>query len=264
MCRLLAYVSREPVMVSDLLNTVLTAFIDASHFHCDGWGLAWYDQSNRLQSTKTTVAAYASPELPMLAEQIQTDAFIGHLRWATKGFNVCLANTHPFTYHELAFAHNGVIKPEEAIEELIAPHLRPLLTGTTDSERHFFALLSVLEGAAEPIEGIRSYLEHLHERTQPMSTNFLLLTPQTLYAVCDFDPCSERSQEDPDYFPLLYRLTPDAVLIGSTGLSQDEEWRHVNNGYMLVVDRGTLDVAIVDLMEHTRSSLQEPCTSTQQ
>ncbi len=253
MCRLLAYVTHEPVVVSDRLGSMLSAFVDASHQHPDGWGLAWYDQHNHLQSVKTPVAAYASPELMSITQQLQTDAFIGHLRQATPGFAQSMKNTHPFIYHELAFAHNGLIRPKEAIEALIAPELRQHIEGTTDSERHFLALLSVLE-YAEPIKGICEYLKLLHECAQPVSTNFLLLTPQTLYAVCDFDPHSRQSQADPNYFPLLHLITPDAVLIGSTGLGQDEGWRYLDNGCMLVVNRGTLDVSIVDFSAHASGS----------
>jgi predicted glutamine amidotransferase len=243
---------------------MLTAFVEASHQHADGWGLAWYDQHNRLQSVKTPVAAYASPEFMPIAQQIETDAFIGHLRQATPGFAQSLKNTHPFIYHELAFAHNGLIRPKEAIEEIIAPDLRLMIEGTTDSERHFLALLSVLE-YAEPIKGICEYLELLHERTQPVSTNFLLLTPHTLYAVCDFDPHSRQSQEDPNYFPLLYRITPDTVLVSSTGLGQNEGWRSLDNGCMLIVNRGTLDVSIVNLSAYASgSSIQEPCIPSSQ
>lgn len=259
MCRLLAYVTREPVTAMDLLKDTLTTFVEASHQHPDGWGMAWYDHHNRLQSVKRPVAAYASPEFIPITQKLLTDTFIGHLRQATSGFVQAMKNTHPFLHHELAFAHNGVIAPRDAIESLIAPHLMPLIAGTTDSERHFLALLSVLE-YIEPIAEIRRYLELLHERTQPVSANFLLLTPQTLYAVCDFDPYSRQSQENPNYFPLLYRVTPDAVLIGSTGLGQDAGWRQLANGSMLVVNRGTLDVSIVDLLTHTGGSpIQEPC-----
>ena len=48
---------------------------------------------------------------------------------------------HPH-YDQFAFAHNGALAPKEGIEALIAPHYRERIAGTTDSERHFLALLS--------------------------------------------------------------------------------------------------------------------------
>jgi hypothetical protein len=95
---------------------------------------------------------------------------------------------------------------------------------------------------------------------QVISANFLLLTPDALYAVCDFDPQSELAQKEPDYFSLKYRITDDAVLIGSTGLQQDEAWKTLENGQMLLVNRGKLRVTVIDLTdkrEINRNSMQE-------
>jgi predicted glutamine amidotransferase len=248
MCRLLGYVTREPVTAAHLLNDTLQAFVEMSHLHSDGWGLAWYDESNRLQMAKAPEPAHASKEFSDLTEHIRTDAFLGHLRWATPGFLLSRANTHPFTYDQMAFAHNGVIKPNTELEKLIDPHLRENLTGTTDSERHFFALLSALE-SVPVIEAIQTYIKLVHERLQVISTNFLLLMPDALYAVCDFDPQSEPAQKEPDYFLLKYRITDDAILIGSTGLSQDEAWKTLENGQMLLVERGRLKVTVIDLVD---------------
>lgn len=259
MCRLLGCVTREPVTVAHLLNNTLQAFVGMSHLHGDGWGFAWYDESNRLQMAKAPEPAHASKEFSDLAEHIHTDIFLGHLRWATPGFPLSIANTHPFTYSQMAFAHNGLIMPNAELEKLIAPHLHENLTGTTDSERHFLALLSALE-SAPAVEAIQAYIRLVHERLQVVSANFLLLMPDALYAVCDFDPQSELAQKEPDYFSLKYRITDDAVLIGSTGLQQDEAWETLENGQMLLVNRGRLSVTIIDLAdkrEIDRNSMQE-------
>jgi predicted glutamine amidotransferase len=259
MCRLLGYVTREPVTVAHLLNNTLQAFVEMSHLHGDGWGFAWYDESYRLQMAKAPEPAHASKEFSDLAKHIRTDAFLGHLRWATPGFPLSRANTHPFTYDQMAFAHNGLIKPNVELEKLITPHLHENLTGTTDSERHFLALLSALE-SVPAVEAIQTYIRLLHERLQVISANFLLLMPDALYAVCDFDPQSEQAQKEPDYFSLKYRVTEDAVLIGSTGLQQDEAWKTLENGQMLIVNRGRLRVTVIDLADQreiNRNSMQE-------
>jgi predicted glutamine amidotransferase len=168
------------------------------------------------------------------------------LRWATPGFPLSTTNTHPFTYDQMAFAHNGLIRSNEELEKLIAPHLYDNLIGTTDSERHFLALLSILE-SVPVIEAIQTYINLLHERLQVISANFLLLMPDALYAVCDFDPLSEQARMEPDYFSLKYRVTDDAVLIGSTGVQQDDSWNTLENGQMLLVNRGRLSVTVIDL-----------------
>jgi predicted glutamine amidotransferase len=263
MCRLLGYVAREPVAITQLLGDSFEAFVEVSRLHDDGWGLAWYDENGRLLLAKAPEAAYASKEFSSVAEQIRTGALIGHVRWASPGFSLCLENTHPFTYNQMAFAHNGAVAPNETLEAFIAPHLRKGITGATDSERHFLALLSELE-KAPPIEAFRAHLRTLHRHLHSSSLNCLLLTPGALYAVCDFDPNAPLAQKKPDYFHLQYHIGPGAVIVGSTGLDQESGWEMLQNGQMLIVERDTLKATIVDVDQNTRSSIQEQYKSTLQ
>ena len=256
MCRLLGFVARKPVVVAELLEGVYQSFIKVSQVHSDGWGLAWYDESDHLQLSKEPEAAHASKDFAHLAEQIRTDALISHVRGATPGFSLCLENTHPFTYDRMAFAHNGAIAPGEKLETFIAHHLQSEILGMTDSERYFLGLLSRIEKTS-PIEAFRTHLRTIHQQLQSTSLNCLLLTPQALYAVCDFDPNAPLAQREPDYFHLQYQIRPDALIVGSTGLNQDGDWQILRNGQMLVVERGTLNVTIVDVSVNTRISIQE-------
>lgn len=256
MCRLLGYVALEPVAVAQALEHMLEAFVDVSHLHGDGWGLAWYDEQNRLQQARAPEPAHASAEFSYLAEHLHTDTLIGHVRWATPGYALCMENTHPFTRDQVAFAHNGSLAPRDAIEEWIAPHLRGSIVGTTDSERYFLALLSALE-QAPPIEAFRMLLSTFHRQLHSSSLNCLLLTQDAFCAVCDFDPGAPLAQKDPDYFHLQYRITPGAIVVGSTGLNQDPGWEILRNGQMLLVERDTLRLTIVDLAQNMRSAIQE-------
>jgi predicted glutamine amidotransferase len=256
MCRLLGYVTRQPVIAGHVLEDTLAAFVEASHFHADGWGLAWYDEHGYLQQAKTPEPAHASAEFPSLTASTRTDALIAHVRWATPGFLLCMENTHPFIHDQFAFAHNGAVAPNEALEALITPRLREHITGTTDSERHFLALLSVFEKAS-PIEAFRLHLNTLRQHLQSTSLNCLLLTPEALYAVCDFDPNAPLLQKYPDYFDIHYRVTSDAVIIASNGLGQGSGWETLKNGQMFVVELGTLKTTIVDIAQDARNTIQE-------
>lgn len=258
MCRLLGYVARQLVIAEDVLEEMLAAFIDVSHLHADGWGLAWYDEQGHLQHAKTPEPAHASAEFASLVSSIRADALIAHVRWATPGLALCMENTHPFVYKHFAFAHNGAVTPNEDLEALIAPHLREHIIGTTDSERHFLALLSVFEQTA-PVEAFRVHLNTLRQQLQSTSLNCLLLTPDALYAACDFDPNAPLARRDPNYFHLHYRITQDAVVVASTGLGQDEKkgWQTLENGHMLLVERGTLKATIHTIAHNARSSIQE-------
>lgn len=256
MCRLLGFVSRKPVSVNHLLEDVLESFIEVSRHHDDGWGLAWYDEHGHLHMSKAPEAAHASEEFAHTVEEIRTDAMISHVRWATPGFSLCFENTHPFTYNRMAFAHNGAVAPNEKLEGFIAPHLQSEIAGMTDSERYFLALLSEIENAP-PVEAFRTHLRSMHQHMQSSSLNCLLLTPEALYAVCDFDPNAPLAQKDPDYFHLQYQVRPDAIVVGSTGLNQDAGWEILRSGQMLVVERDTLKMTIVDVARNARNSIEE-------
>jgi len=258
MCRLLGYVARHPVIAEHVLEDTLAALMEVSRLHADGWGLAWYDEQGHLRQAKAPEPAHASAEFSALATSVRSDALIAHVRWATPGFAFCMENTHPFTYQQLAFAHNGAVAPNEELEALIAPHLRERIKGTTDSERHFLALLSVFEKTS-PVEAFRIHLNTLRQHLQSTSLNCLLLTPQALYAACDFDPNAPLAQKDPNYFNLHYRITPEAVVVASTGLDRGEEtdWQSLKNGQLLIVERGTLKATIHTIAQGARNSIQE-------
>src|ERR1700736_475200 len=97
MCRLLGYIARQPVIAEHVLEDTLAAFIELSHLHADGWGLAWYDEQSHVQLAKTPEPAHTSVEFSSLAASIRTDTLIAHVRWATPGFALCIENTHALT-----------------------------------------------------------------------------------------------------------------------------------------------------------------------
>lgn len=254
MCRMVGAVTRTPARVTEVLGESLAPFVELSREHQDGWGLAWYDQAGAIQTTKAPEAAHASSTFARDVGRIQSDALICHLRWASVGLNQCIENTHPFTFGAMAFAHNGSIAPVSAVEGLVAPQLRPALAGTTDSERYFLALVSALE-TATPIEALRGVLAKLHASVVATCLNCLLLTPDALYAVCDYDPRAPKTRQDPDYYRLLYRVSPDTVMVGSSGWQDGDGWIALNNGEALAVDRGTLRTTVVNLASDWPASL---------
>lgn len=258
MCRLLAYIARQPVIAEQVLEDTLAALVEVSHLHADGWGLAWYDEQGHLRYARAPGPAHGSAEFSSRATSICSDALIAHVRWATPGFALCMENTHPFTCEQLAFAHNGAVAPNDGLEALIAPYLRERIKGTTDSERYFLALLSVFEKTS-PVEAFRLHLNTLRQHLQSTCLNCLLLTPEALYAACDFDPNAPLAQQDPNYFNLHYRTTPEAVVVASTGLDRGREtdWQTLKNGQLLVVERGTLKTTIHTIAQSARNSIQE-------
>ncbi len=248
MCRMLGFVTRQPRAVADVLGEGLPAFAALSAHHRDGWGFAWYrPEDGQLEVAKAPEQAQASAAFAQTAGRIRTDMLIGHLRWATPGMPLCAENTHPFASGSIAFAHNGGLSPLEAIEELIDPEQRAALAGSTDSERYFFALLSAIERTGDPERALRELMVALHRRVRSSCLNALLLTPQALYAVCDWAPDAPMVRRDANYYHLYYRADADAVLIGSSGWQQDGGWSALESGQGLVVERGTLRTRVIEL-----------------
>ena len=258
MCRLLAYVTRQPRGLADVLGKGLPAFAALSAHHRDGWGFAWYrSDDGRLEVAKAPEQAQDSPAFAETAARIRTNMLIGHLRWATPGMDLFAENTHPFARGSLAFAHNGSLSPLDAVEELIAPAERASLEGTTDSERYFLALLTTIERTGDAERAVRELIAALHQRVHSTCLNALVLTPQALYVVCDWAADAPMVRQGANYYRIYYHTSADGVLVGSSGWQQAGDWTELENGHALVVERGTLRTYVVDLSRREEAATEE-------
>lgn len=241
MCRLLGSVSRVPVTIDQVLGDERGAFLELAAVHGDGWGHAWLD-GTALEVRKSPDSARKSAELAALAASTPSEAWVTHLRWATMGLPVQPDNTHPFSDGTVAFAHNGSIDPPAALDDLIAPELAAHRKGDTDSERFFLALLSRMSHSDPAQALVDTVGAIMSSAAKAKSMNCMLLTPEALYAVCSYDPLSD---EDPDYYPLLYRTVGERVVVASTGWTDSAGWQTLSNGQLLVIDRTTLQTRII-------------------
>jgi predicted glutamine amidotransferase len=243
MCRLLGWATREPSTLRDLLGEEdLHAFTELSGRHGDGWGVA-RAAGDGVKVHKRPDTARTSRAFRAWAKTHASDLGMAHLRWATMGLSVGIENTHPFTDGQVALAHNGSVLQLSALDRLVAPPVARLRRGTTDSERYFLALLTRVRAGAEPWEALGETIDEIAENSAFTSLNCLLLTPDELIAACRFDPAARMEDEDPEYYRLRYRVTEDSVVVSSSGWGRD--WQELANGDLLVVQRGTLEVAVV-------------------
>lgn len=252
MCRFLAYLTRgrRATPAELLADGALREFVSLSQENKDGWGLAWHDDENALRVEKAPEPAQFSVEFDRLVRTLRTDSLIVHLRWATRGLGLDLADTHPFLRDGAAFAHNGAIKPVEKLEDLVPKSQRRSLEGTTDSERLFLATLDAL-GKGDEEEALRRLLREVDERCAYTSLNSLLLTRERLYALCRYDPDHPDARyhlgRNPDYFRLWYKFDPDSFVVASTGWRAGGGWETLESGQALVVERGTLESRVVNV-----------------
>jgi predicted glutamine amidotransferase len=105
----------------------------------DGTGVGWFDAEGRAHVAKEPLAAYEDQRFAREARELESTAFVAHIRYATTGA-IEARNTHPFVQRGRLFAHNGVIEALDRLELELGDD-RALVEGDTDSER-FFALVT--------------------------------------------------------------------------------------------------------------------------
>ena len=240
MCRILAYASRVPVGLSDLLGAGdLAAFTRLAARHADGWGFAWADDTG-VRTFRSPDAAHLSPRFAELSHRRRTDLGLAHVRRRTHGAT-SEVNTHPFTDGTAAFVHNGTIHGAEALDERIPDDLAALRAGSTDSERYALATFAEARRSG-PAAGLAATAAHIAATLDHSSANAALITDDLLVAVSRYRPEAEAAETEPEYYHLRYRVTPDAVVLASSGWGSG--WRTLGNGELLVVHRRTLAVEV--------------------
>lgn len=247
MCRLLGVISRAPLPLATTLGELAVPFTELSREHGDGWGIAaWPGPGGDGPRVVKGIAPAAGDRLwdDALAGT-RADAAVLHLRMASPGLPVVPGNTHPFTAGGLAFAHNGFFSPYDALDELIDPGLLTAAGGSTDSERFFLRVLTLLRDK-DPVDALARAAEDIRARASFASLNCLLLTDEALYAYADEDPESEVSRRrGPDFFRLRYRADGERVVVASSGVPQpDGAWRVLPYRQVLEVRRAELVVRV--------------------
>jgi predicted glutamine amidotransferase len=236
MCRLLGYSSPTPTTFTEVIGSNFNQFVSLANDHCDGWGIAT-TSNHKAELYKEPVAATKSAHFKEQLEKHKSNAALLHLRWATEGMPVNENNTHPFTYQDITFIHNGSITPPTALDPLIDKRFLSLAKGTTDSERYFLYLLTQIEKHGF-IDGVKTGLSYIKNNCTYSSINMMIINDQTFMAACIYnqDKIPDRFKSSPDYYHLKYTTHDGQVVVASSGWNQ-EGWQEIPNGSLLVVDR---------------------------
>lgn len=166
MCRWLVFVGRSPVSLEDVVKRTHNSLIKQSFsatdhpgftpqnnatLNADGCGLAWY-KGGKAYLYKTTDPAWCDLNLLELAECVESDIILGHVRAASPGSVVSRQNCHPFRFGRLVFQHNGHIEQFSTIKRRMVAQLTDeafsSILGNTDSEVMFALIVSNLKDAA--------------------------------------------------------------------------------------------------------------------
>ena len=111
----------------------------------DGFGVAWYvpEISPEPAAFRSIQPAWNDRNLRDLARVSRSPTILAHVRAATAGLGVSLANCHPFTAGPLSLMHNGVVPDflslKRRFQQKLSDEAFLTIRGTTDSE-HVFAL----------------------------------------------------------------------------------------------------------------------------
>jgi len=237
MCRLLGFCSKNSSTLPQLLGQDLDKFVALSQIHCDGWGYAHIEHSS------TTAEKFREPipaiDSPHLTEQINTptDGALLHFRWASKGLDVKEVNTHPFTYKDITFIHNGSFRPFDTLAPYISDTYKKLIQGDTDSELYFYYLLTEIDKHGF-IEGITSALKFIKANIDHSSANMMIMNKDYFVTACRYnqDRIPDLFKKDLDYYELRYKEIDGAVLVASSGWNQDG-WTLLKNDSLLIVNR---------------------------
>ena len=240
MCRLLGFTSTERKSFYDVVGSDFDAFVELSAVHKDGWGIGYEGEI-----VKDINPAKESALLSQTSQSLETNGALLHLRQASKGISVDINNNHPFTHGAITFMHNGTIRPGSTAEQFISDKYKSLIQGTTDSERYFYALISMVDEFGL-VEGVRKTVNSIRAIADYSSLNIMVQTPDTLIAVCEFNPENKTEWSSEDHYELRFKKEGSDVIIASTGWG-NSNWQHLDNHQMLVVDRSTLEYSISSL-----------------
>jgi len=245
MCRLMGYVAGGATTLADIAGPNFTQFTDLSQKHGDGWGIATADGSKSPTLLIEPSRARESEKFADAAKNLQSNAALLHLRWATLGLAVSEGNTHPFVQGDISFIHNGGIMPPASLDPMIAPEFIGKARGDTDSERYFYVLLSEI-AKSNLTDGVLSGVRKIRDNCKFSSINAMLLTPTKLIIICEHNNDRIPDDETDDYYELYYRKDEKGVLVASSGWDQ-ANWKELPNHNVLIVDRESQEMEIIAL-----------------
>jgi glutamine amidotransferase len=265
MCRLFGFRSGVERGAHHSLVEAENALLIQSQSHPDGWGLGYYEDG-QARVHKGTEPAFRDQAFATLSRSLTSQTVIAHVRQATVG-PVSDVNTHPFTWQNWIFAHNGTVFGFSQLRpyflEEIPAHLRALIRGTTDSEHCFFLFLgelehlcdldrpdttSVEEALTNTLQKVASWCRLVGIRQAPCM-NFLIsngtlfiasrLGRDLHYSTRGFScaPLSSCSDDPWSMLSLPGRVVSH-LLVASERTSAEDAWEEVPNNSILLVDEG--------------------------
>jgi glutamine amidotransferase len=285
MCRFTLYLG-PPIRLATLVTEPEHSLIlQSSHaaeraepLNGDGFGIGWY--SPRLQREPAVyhqiTPAWNDRNLTSIAKVVTSPCVMAHVRAASPGSDVNLANCHPFSHGRHLLMHNGNIGAFRAVRRKLLEGLGDeafnIVKGSTDTE-HLFALFvdeilrngsrldpaptesadgqGALELAQHLSAAVTRVIDLVHElgKGEPSFLNVAATDGQHV-AVCRYADDHGKAPEslyllhgemyEPAGRQFLQRRPEDegeAMVVSSERLTSDARWTPVPANHMVVLDR---------------------------
>ena len=204
--------------------------------HKDGYGLAWYNNTN-IHYYKNPNVFYKDKNFKNIITKINSNIIFGHIRQKTES-NTCYDNTHPFYFNNQIFMHNGKIKEfnknKETIMKYINPNYLTFIKGFTDSEILFFLYLSFLDIFKY------NYKKAMLEMFNLFKFLNIELTANIIYANKDYIIVTRYLIYNQNYYidkqlpPSLYVDFSDGIIISSEPVTN--KWQLIKENTIFLID----------------------------
>lgn len=237
MCEIFCFNSDKPKEV----NKCLKCFYEHSEEHPHGWGLANM-HDNALEITKEPVKASCSEHLKgILSNPVIGKNIFAHIRLATIG-EIISPNCHPFTKiddnnRSWVLIHNGTIFDYPQLDEYVA-----LEHGNTDSERILLYIIDKInefeakKGSESTAYERFKLLKHLIEDlARNNKLNLMIFDGESMYI--------HSNMKD----SLYYLKNEEGILIASTPVSDNENWKPVEINKLFWLQNGEI---VLESEEH--------------
>ena len=256
MCRFVAYLAKDPILLADLIEKPENSLIKQSRhargtktgLNADGVGVGWYDRNiDHLPATfKSILPAWNDENLKHLVTKVRSSCFVGHVRASTVG-DVTLHNCHPFTYQQWLFAHNGTVRGFDKIKRkvisLLDEEIFKNIRGQTDSEYVLALIVNelkkfkivtleyMLKATRQAIHQLNE-LQQLFNNNQIMKLNSVLTDGEQLIAT------RYVSDQNSEPLSLYYVVDAGGITVASEPLTDyHTHWRELPLNHFLTADK---------------------------
>lgn len=253
MCRLFGmHAGEKPVTATFWLLTAPDSLAEQSRRMADGFGLGVFDSSGKAVVDKAPTPAYEDRSYASAARTLKDTTFIAHVRYASSGEDT-LDNTHPFLQDDRLLAHNGVVQDLDVLDDrLRSLEVMHLVKGETDSERVFALITGIArQNGGELGEAVTQAVTWVAENLRLYAVNLVITTATELWAVRypDTHPLYVLQESGDDRHPgkhssrisvksdEMEQNQSPAVLVATERMDENPNWRMMDDGEILRVDR---------------------------